>query len=81
MSIKSWAVLEWTFESIARIFQFLLALPLAATVAVVLANWMIANPDEPVALTNWNLDSDRGYAYKQWTGSLPGNEIDDEAYI
>jgi len=49
--------------------------------AVELANWMVTNPDEPVALTNWNLDSDRGYAYKQWMGSLPGTDVDDEAYI
>jgi hypothetical protein len=49
--------------------------------ALELANWMITNPDDPVALTNWNLDSDRGYAYKQWSGSLPGDDIADEAYI
>jgi hypothetical protein len=49
--------------------------------AVELANWMVTNPDEPVALTNWNLDSDRGYAYKQWAGELPSDDIADEAYI
>jgi hypothetical protein len=48
------------------------------------AAWMITNPDNPITLTNWNLDSDRGYAYKQWNGNLPSppnQTITDERYI
>lgn len=45
------------------------------------AAWMITNPEDPVTLTNWNLDSDRGYAYKQWAGTLPDQNIDNERYI
>jgi hypothetical protein len=57
-----------------------------------LTAWMIGvasdarAPDsvENLAFTNWNLDSDRGYAYKTWTGSLPARAIEpilDEAFV
>lgn len=48
------------------------------------AAWMITNQDNPITLTNWNLDSDRGYAYKQWAGTLPtspNRNITNERYI
>ena len=34
--------------------------------------------------TNWNLDSDRGYGYKTWSGKIPssgGDVVGDETYI
>ncbi len=54
--------------------------------AVELAVWMIKNwKKNPDATTNWNLDSDRGYAYKQWTGRLPtsppDHTVEGESYI
>ena len=53
--------------------------------AVEFATWMIQNwKGDSVATTNWNLDSDRGYAYKQWTGTLPtkppGHVVKNESY-
>jgi hypothetical protein len=53
--------------------------------AVDLSVWIISNSKNPLIATNWNLDSDRGYAYKQWKGILPTkdpeNEVIGEAYI
>jgi hypothetical protein len=54
--------------------------------------WMIrhahggARPEEirRVLFRNWNLDSDRGYGYKAWLGTVPHAEpfaVEDEAYI
>ncbi len=45
------------------------------------ASWMITNPENSITLTNWNLDSDRGFGYKQWSGTLPGLNVNDEEYI
>lgn len=53
--------------------------------AIDLSVWIISNSKNPLIATNWNLDSDRGYAYKQWKGTLPTkdpeNEVIGEAYI
>jgi hypothetical protein len=49
--------------------------------SVNVASWMITNPESSITRTNWNLDSDRGFGYKQWEGTLPGQEISDEKYI
>ncbi len=43
-------------------------------------------PDEVkrVLYRNWNLDSDRGYAYQAWQGTVPHAEpfaMEDETYI
>ncbi len=53
--------------------------------AVELAAWMIRNWDrDPLATVNWNLDSDRGFGYKQWRGRLPprspDNLVEGETY-
>lgn len=52
--------------------------------AVEFAVWMILNRDDPIVETNWNLDSDRGFGYKQWRGKLPpskpNNVVEDETY-
>ncbi|MEM1574869.1 MAG: zinc dependent phospholipase C family protein [Nitrososphaerota archaeon] len=53
--------------------------------AIDLSVWMISNSKDPLIATNWNLDSDRGYAYKHWKGILPTkdpeNEVIGEAYL
>lgn len=53
--------------------------------AIDLSVWIISNSKDPLIATNWNLDSDRGYAYKQWKGILPTkdpeNEVIGEVYI
>ncbi|MEM2986781.1 MAG: zinc dependent phospholipase C family protein [Nitrososphaerota archaeon] len=53
--------------------------------AIDLSVWMISNSKDPLIATNWNLDSDRGYAYKHWKGTLPTrdpeNEVIGEAYL
>jgi len=41
---------------------------------------MITEPEHPGALANWDLDSDRGYACKQWDGTLPSDNLNDETY-
>ncbi len=53
--------------------------------------WMIDTAASPtstdaekvIAYCNWNLDSDRGYGYKGWTGSYADatNQTVDEAYV
>ncbi|MCJ7457396.1 MAG: zinc dependent phospholipase C family protein [candidate division Zixibacteria bacterium] len=53
------------------------------------AKWMItvaaeiSTQDEQIAYTNWDLDSDRGYAYKTWNGRLDvsENKVVDETYV
>ncbi len=54
--------------------------------AVEVAKWMIqAWRESPYATVNWNLDSDRGFGYRQWRGRLPtsppNHVVEDEAYI
>jgi len=54
--------------------------------ALEVAKWMIQSwRESPYATVNWNLDSDRGFGYKQWTGSLPtsppDHTVEGEAYI
>lgn len=60
--------------------------------ATELTAWMIATAAEPIIsaselnllFTNWNLDADRGYGYKTWTGTIPrsgGQSIPDEAWV
>lgn len=57
-----------------------------------LTAWMIGvagNPEatsaeRAIAFTNWNLDSDRGYGYKTWRGTLPPTPaipVMDEVYV
>ncbi len=50
--------------------------------AVELAYWMLANWRDPIASVNWNLDSDRGFGYKQWRGKLPpeNSTVENETY-
>ena len=47
--------------------------------AVAMSQWMIAHSADPekralwseTIFANWNLDADRGYAYKTWHGAIP----------
>ncbi len=67
-------------------------LPMSIGNATELTAWMIATATEPLIsatelnllCTNWNLDADRGYGYKTWTGIIPasGSEwVLDEAWV
>jgi hypothetical protein len=57
--------------------------------ATELTKWMItaaveeSPEDEPYLYANWDLDSDRGYGYKAWSGRLEPseNEIVEEKYV
>jgi len=60
--------------------------------AVDFTAWMIRlaqdvnRPDDilPVLFADWNLDSDRGYGYHMWRGTVPHSEpyeVDDETYL
>ncbi len=49
--------------------------------AIDLSVWIISNSKNLLIATNWNLDSDRGYAYKQWKGTILENEVKDETYV
>ena len=47
------------------------------------ANGDPSNPDNDNIFTNWNLDGDRGYAYKTWSGEILEDpyRVEGEAYI
>jgi hypothetical protein len=61
--------------------------------AVDMTEWMISNSANPVKrdelekhiFANWNLDADRGYAYKTWSGNIPSesdpNVLVNEHYV
>jgi hypothetical protein len=57
--------------------------------ATELTKWMItaalgeSAEDEPYVYSNWDLDSDRGYGYKAWSGRLDTseNKIVEETYV
>lgn len=57
--------------------------------AIDLTSWMISTAansdarerDKNVAFTNWNLDSDRGYGYKTWSGIIPENANDNNGAV
>lgn len=55
--------------------------------ATAFTNWMISNSitglDPNIIYANWNLDSDRGYGYKNWKGHLKQNrlELNVEEYV
>jgi hypothetical protein len=57
--------------------------------AVDLAAWIIQTVSDPgadersraVAHTDWNLDSDRGYGYKAWTGDVPRDANDTSGQV
>ncbi len=52
------------------------------------AAWLIDTAADPradadkraVAFTNWNLDADRGYGYKTWTGAVTSGTVREERY-
>jgi len=57
-----------------------------------LTAWMIRNANDSdvpqeirkTVFTNWNLDSDRGYGYRAWHGTVPNEApftVEDEAYL
>ncbi|MFX0108156.1 MAG: zinc dependent phospholipase C family protein, partial [Candidatus Hodarchaeota archaeon] len=52
--------------------------------AVDFTKWMIANANVPenrdAVFTNWNLDSDRGYGYKSWTGTIDSDGAENVEY-
>jgi hypothetical protein len=56
------------------------------------AAWMIKNANDPtitdenrsILYANWNLDSDRGYGYLSWSGTIKGTrpyEVENETYL
>jgi hypothetical protein len=60
--------------------------------AVDFSRWLIStssdsnNPDRPLTETDWNLDSDRGYGYKNWKGlgdnsNSQERKINSESYM
>jgi hypothetical protein len=57
--------------------------------AVDLTAWIIQTVTDPgsdersrgVAHTDWNLDSDRGYGYKTWTGDVPRDANDNDGRV
>lgn len=60
--------------------------------ATVFTAWMIAHANDPgitdenrsILYANWNLDSDRGYGYLTWKGTVPDADpftIEDEEYL
>jgi hypothetical protein len=55
--------------------------------ATAFTGWMISNAvsgmDPNMLYANWNLDSDRGYGYKNWKGTLKQTEteLETEEYV
>lgn len=57
--------------------------------AIDLTAWLISIASDPsasesdrrVAFTNWNLDGDRGYGFKTWSGNVTKNPVADIQYI
>lgn len=64
----------------ARCLRIGNATDLTAFMIGVAANPAASTAEHEMAHANWNLDSDRGYGYKTWAGSLPfaGSPIVDE---